>query len=685
MINSLLVANRGEIARRVFRTCADLGISTVAVFSDADAHAPHAADGDTAVRLAGAAPSETYLRGDLVVAAARDAGADAIHPGYGFLSENADFARAVVEAGMTWIGPPVAAIEAMGSKIEAKKLMAGAGVPVLPELDPGAVTESDLPLLIKASAGGGGRGMRIVRTLGDLEEAVASARREAQSAFGDPTVFCEPLLEGGRHIEVQILADRHGTVWTLGERECSIQRRHQKILEEAPSPAVDPALRERLFEAAAGAARAIGYEGAGTVEFLVDQAGGFFFLEVNTRLQVEHPVTECVYGVDLVRLQIEIAEGERLPEAPPEPRGHAIEVRLYAEDPALDWRPASGILHTFEVPDTDAEFRTPASYGLRLDSGVTSGSEIGVHYDPMLAKLIAWAPTRAAAARRLAWTLRRSRVHGVITNRDLLVRVLTEPCFLAGDTDTDYLPRHLRPLRGDLAVDVGTKCMITEEGAADLATPLADDRAVRLSALAAALADAETNRGRAKVLGGIPSGWRNVPSQPQRKIYSGPSGDIEVGYRFTRDGLRADGHPAVRLIHADPPSRGDFAVDQRCATTLEVGGVRRVFDVVTVGGMVFVDSELGSVTLQARPRLPDPEGQVTPGSLLAPMPGTVVRVSAEPGTAVTEGQPLLVLEAMKMEHSIAAPASGVLTELNVREGQQVVSGTVLAVIEPARQ
>jgi propionyl-CoA carboxylase alpha chain len=664
MINSLLVANRGEIARRVFRTCADLGISTVAVFSDADAQEPHAADADLAVRLAGAAPSETYLRGDLVVEAARAAGADAIHPGYGFLSENADFARAVVEAEMTWIGPPVAAIEAMGSKIEAKKLMAGAGVPVLPELDPEAVTESDLPLLIKASAGGGGRGMRIVRTLGDLEAAVAGARREAQSAFGDPTVFCEPLLEGGRHIEVQILADRHGTVWTLGERECSIQRRHQKILEEAPSPAVDPALRERLFEAAAGAARAIGYEGAGTVEFLVDQAGGFFFLEVNTRLQVEHPVTECVYGVDLVRLQIEIAEGERLPEGPPEPRGHAIEVRLYAEDPAQDWRPASGTLHTFEVPDADTEFRTPESYGLRLDSGVTSGSEIGVHYDPMLAKLIAWAPTRAAAARRLARTLRRARVHGVTTNRDLLVRVLTEPRFLAGDTDTDYLPRNLV--------------------AADLAAPLADDRAVRLSALTAALADAETNRGRARVLGGIPSGWRNVPSQPQRKIYSGPSGEIEVGYRFTRDGLRAEGYPDVRLIHADPRPSGDLArARHSCEITLEAGGVRRVFDVVTVGDTVFVDSELGSVTLQARPRLPDPEGQVTPGSLLAPMPGTVVRISAEPGTAVTEGQPLLVLEAMKMEHSIAAPASGVLTELNVREGQQVVSGTVLAIIDPA--
>jgi propionyl-CoA carboxylase alpha chain len=455
MINSLLVANRGEIARRIFRTCADLGISTVAVYSDADADLPHAAAADVAVRLPGAAPAETYLRPDQIIEAAHAANADAIHPGYGFLSERADFARAVADAGLTWIGPPAAAIEAMGSKIEAKKLVADAGVPVLPELDPATIAESDLPLLVKASAGGGGRGMRIVRTLADLEGAVAAARREAQSAFGDPTVFCEPLLEGGRHIEVQILADGHGTVWTLGERECSIQRRHQKILEEAPSPAVDEPLRARLYEAAAKAARAIAYEGAGTVEFLLDGSGDFFFLEVNTRLQVEHPVTECVYGVDLVRLQIEIAEGARLPDFPPDPRGHAIEVRLYAEDPAQNWQPATGVLHTFEVPDVDAEFRVPDSYSayyaarthLRLDSGVVSGSEIGVHYDPMLAKLVAWAPSRTAAARRLAAALRRARIHGITSNRDLLVRILTQAEFLTGDTDTDFLTRHRLPTR----------------------------------------------------------------------------------------------------------------------------------------------------------------------------------------------------------------------------------------------
>ncbi|MEW2360252.1 biotin carboxylase N-terminal domain-containing protein, partial [Spirillospora sp. NPDC029432] len=475
MIDRLLVANRGEIARRVFRTCRDLGIGTVAVFSDADGpEAPHAAEADAAVRLPGAAPAGTYLRGDLVIAAARAAGADAVHPGYGFLSENAAFARAVIEAGLTWVGPPPAAIEAMGSKIEAKKLMAAAGVPVLPELDPDAVTEADLPILVKASAGGGGRGMRAVRTLAELPAAVAAAHREAQAAFGDPAVFCEPLLEGARHVEVQLMADAHGTVWALGERDCSIQRRHQKIIEEAPSPAVDGALRAELCRAAVDAARAIGYTGAGTVEFMLGGDGRFHFLEVNTRLQVEHPVTECVYGLDLVRLQIEVAEGAPLPgPTPPEPRGHAIEVRLYAEDPAAGWRPGSGTLHAFEVPGVDAEFDVPAGYGLRLDSGVESGGEIGVHYDPMLAKLIAYEPTRAAAARRLRAALAAARVHGVTTNRDLLARTLAEPAFLAGGATTGYLD--------EIGLDV-------------LAAPLADAAAVRLSALAAALAGAAADR-----------------------------------------------------------------------------------------------------------------------------------------------------------------------------------------------
>ncbi|GAA3202750.1 acetyl/propionyl/methylcrotonyl-CoA carboxylase subunit alpha [Actinocorallia longicatena] len=644
MITRVLVANRGEIARRVFRSARSLGIATAAVFSEADAGAPHAVEADASAALPGSAPADTYLRGDLVIEAALAMEADAVHPGYGFLSENAGFARAVVAAGLTWVGPPPSAIEAMGSKIEAKKLMAAAGVPTLPELDPDRVVEADLPILVKASAGGGGRGMRTVRELSALAEEVASARREAQSAFGDPAVFCEPLLERARHVEVQILADSHGTVWALGERECSIQRRHQKIVEEAPSPAVDDELRARLSEAAVEAARAIGYVGAGTVEFMLAEDGRFFFLEVNTRLQVEHPVTEAIYGLDLVALQLGIAEGDALPAAPPVPSGHAIEVRLYAEDPALDWRPASGTLHAFEVPGAEAAFETA---GLRLDAGVEAGSVVGVHYDPMLAKLIAHGPTRQAAIRRLARALRGARIHGVTTNRDLLVRVLEERAFGAGETHTGYLDQ--------IGLDV-------------LSAPLAGSAAVQLSALAAALADAEANRRTARVLGGLPSGWRNLPSQPQRKVYEGPDGEVEVAYRLTRDGLRTAA--GAGLVEAEPDR-----------VVLDVAGIRRTFSVAAADGRVFVDSDLGPVTLTAVPRFADPSLRTAPGALLAPMPGTVVRVAAEVGGTVGEGAVVVVLEAMKMEHRITAPTAGSVAELNVVAGQQVEAGAVLAVIE----
>ncbi|MCO5973532.1 acetyl/propionyl/methylcrotonyl-CoA carboxylase subunit alpha [Actinoallomurus soli] len=638
MISRLLVANRGEIARRVFRTCRDLGITTVAVFSDPDASLPHARDADLAVRLPGAAPAETYLDGEAIVAAARAAGADAVHPGYGFLSENAAFAEAVIAAGLTWVGPPPAAIAAMGSKIEAKRLMGEAGVPVLPELDPATVSE--FPVLVKASAGGGGRGMRIVRAAGELPGAVEAARREAASAFGDPTVFCEPLLTGARHIEVQVLADSHGTVWTLGERECSIQRRHQKVIEEAPSPAVDAALRARLSEAAAAAARAIGYTGAGTVEFMLTPGGEFFFLEVNTRLQVEHPVTECVYGVDLVALQLEVAEGAALGD-PPRPRGHAIEARLYAEDPAEDYRPHSGPLHAFEIPGVDAEFAVPPGHGLRLDAGVVSGSVVSTHYDPMLAKVIAYGPTRAAAIRRLTAALAGARLHGLVTNRDQLVATLRHDAFQAGDTDTGFLDRHRTT------------------------APLADEEAVRLSALAAALARAAANRRSAPVLRGLPSGWRNVASQPQRTVFE----EAEVAYRLTRDGLAADGHPDVALVSAEPD-----------AVVLDRGGVRLRFAVAWYDRRVHVESVLGPVTLTPVERLPDPAEQVAPGTLLAPMPGSVVRVAVREGDTVERGQPVLWLEAMKMEHQILAPATGVVTALHAEAGRQVETGAVLAVV-----
>jgi propionyl-CoA carboxylase alpha chain len=647
MITSVLVANRGEIARRVFRTCRDLGVGTVAVFADADADAPHVREADAAVRLPGNAPGDTYLRADLIVDAARRAGADAVHPGYGFLSENAAFARAVIDAGLTWIGPPPEAIDAMGSKIEAKRLMAAAGVPVLAELSPGAVTEADLPVLIKASAGGGGRGMRVVRELGALAGEVEAAQAEAASAFGDPTVFCEPYLATGRHIEVQMMADSFGTVWAVGERECSIQRRHQKVVEEAPSPLVDriDGMREQLFDAARAAAKAIGYTGAGTVEFLADEHGRFFFLEMNTRLQVEHPVTECTTGLDLVALQLHVADRGRLDENPPTPQGHSIEVRLYAEDPAADWQPQTGTVHRIAVPGVSARFAVgTAASGIRLDSGVEDGSIVGIHYDPMLAKVISWAPTRPHAARLLSSALNRAAIHGLRTNRDLLVNVLRHRAFLAGDTDTAFFDRH---------------------GLATLAAPVADASAEGLSALAAALAmDAAAPR----LLADVPLGWRNVVSELQRRDLDGPGGRHEVRYRVGRDGLVSD-IDGVLLVRLDPHQ-----------VVLTVDGVQRDFQVRRYGPAVHVDSPLGAVAFTVVERFADPADLVAAGSLLAPMPGSVVRVAVAVGDAVTAGQPILWLEAMKMQHQITAPADGVVRELPVSAGQQVDVGAVLAVV-----
>ncbi|GAA3429572.1 biotin carboxylase N-terminal domain-containing protein [Streptosporangium nondiastaticum] len=665
VIGRLLVANRGEIARRVLRTCRDLGIETVAVFSDADADALHAAEADHAVRLPGAEPAATYLSAEKIVEAALRAGADAVHPGYGFLSENAAFARAVLDAGLTWVGPPPEAVAAMGSKIRAKALMAAAGVPVLPGFAAGPDRSADdlerdvraliergpapagrRTLLVKASAGGGGRGMRVVEPGGDLAAAIESARREAEAAFGDGTVFVEPLLERARHVEVQIMADRHGTVWALGERECSIQRRHQKVIEEAPSPAISPAARVRLCHAAVTAARAVGYVGAGTVEFLVAD-DTVAFLEMNTRLQVEHPVTECVHGVDLVELQIRVAEGARLPETPPRATGHAVEARLYAEDPGRDWLPQAGVLHLLDVPGVDVRFAPPppgASRCLRLDSGVGNGCEIGVHYDPMLAKVVSYAPDRDEAVRRLAAALAGARIHGLVTNRDLLVRVLRHEAFRAGNTHTGFLTEH------DLA-----------------AAPAAPaGSAVPLSALAATLAQAAANRAAAPVQAGLPAGWRNVVSQPRRTDFA----EARVSYLLTRDGLRAEGLPDTSLVSAAP----DLVV-------LETSGVRHRFAVARYDGVTHVDSPLGPVRLTPLPRLPEPAGHTAPGSLLAPMPGTVLRVEVKPAGLVAAGQTVLVLEAMKMEHRIAAPAAGTVSAVNVAPGDRVEAGAVLAVIE----
>jgi propionyl-CoA carboxylase alpha chain len=672
VITRVLAANRGEIARRIFRTCRRMGIGCVAVFSDPDAGAPHVTEADAAVRLPGSSSADTYLNAPMVIAAALAAGADAVHPGYGFLSEDAGFARAVQAAGLTWVGPPADAIEAMGSKITSKKLAAGAGVPVLPELNPAAIP--GYPVLVKASAGGGGRGMRVVRGVEELQPALESARREAQSAFGDGTVFCEPLLSGARHVEVQVVADAHGSVWALTERDCSVQRRYQKVIEETPSPVVGPQLRDQLLAAAAAVTRAVGYQGAGTAEFLVAGDGQFFFLEFNTRLQVEHPVTECVHGLDLVALQLDVAQGIALPPRPPPPSGHAIEARLYAEDPADGYRPAVGTVRTLAVPEVDTRFEPPASRVaplLRLDSGVEAGSEVSPHYDPMLAKLIAWAPTRETAASLLASALDRARIHGPATNRGLLVSVLRAPAFLAGRADTSLLDGY------------------------DLARLVPGEQACRLSAVAAALALAAANRSAARAAAGLPSGWRNVVSQPQRAAFDGPRGRIEVAYRWHRDRITAapaDAAPPTPAIpavpapdaapvHAADPDGPDVVGAGPDHAVLEVSGVRYRFDVARADDVVWVDSPFGHVVLSPVLRLPAPAAVSEPGSLVAPMPGNVVRIGADRGERVRGGQPIVVLEAMKMEHQVVAPADGLVAEVRVAIGDQVQAGDVLAIVD----
>ncbi|MDH4147247.1 MAG: carbamoyl-phosphate synthase L chain ATP-binding protein, partial [Acidimicrobiia bacterium] len=512
-ITKLLVANRGEIARRVFRTASEAGIRTVAVYADGDARAPFVADADEAVALGGTTSAETYLEAAKILDAARRTGADAIHPGYGFLSENAGFAAAVADAGLIWVGPTPEAMGSLGDKLAAKAVAAEAGVPMLASVDdPARAAEVGFPLLVKAAAGGGGRGMRVVERAEDLAEAVATARREAGSAFGDDRVFLERYLADPRHVEIQVLGDHHGAVVHLGERDCSIQRRHQKIVEESPSPAVDAELRAAMGAAAVTLARAVGYRSAGTVEFLVD-GGEFYFLEMNTRLQVEHPVTEEVARVggrrlDLVREQLRIAQGEPLGYDQDDVSldGHAVEVRLYAEDPANDFLPTIGVLEAWAPP---------ASPELRWDSGVAEASVVGVEFDPMLAKVIAWAPSRREAALKLALGLERLALAGVVTNRDFLVEVLRHDAFLGGDATIAFIERHAPARRREPGRDQLTH-----------------------GALVAALVAQAEARAAARVLGGARSGFRNSAMPSQRRTYAAVAGDgeIAVEYRSGRDG-----------------------------------------------------------------------------------------------------------------------------------------------------
>jgi acyl-CoA carboxylase subunit alpha len=651
----ILIANRGEIAARIMRTCRAMGIGTVAIYSDPDRNAPFVRAADEAVYIGPPLTGSSFLAIDLIIDAARRVDADAIHPGYGFLAENADFAQACADAGISFIGPSPDAIRRMGSKIEAKQVAAAAGVPTIPGFAAAGVSDRAIetrarelgyPLLVKASAGGGGKGMRIVRDPAKLAPALEAARREAKSAFGDDTLLIERYFESPRHIEIQIFGDTHGTLLHCFERECSIQRRYQKIIEEAPSPAVDAALRARLGAAAIAVARAINYYNAGTVEFVVDQDGQFYFLEVNTRLQVEHPVTEEITGLDLVRLQILVAQGAPLPlrQADLTIRGHAIECRIYAEDPAHDFLPSTGTLVCWE--------ETPAA-GLRFESGVETGSEVTIYYDPMLAKVIAHAPTRVEAAQRLAMALRGMRVHGVSTNLPLLIAVLGHPEFLAGNLDTHFLGKHVElEARG---------------------TP-AQEEADRQHAIAAALWLQAQRRARAAVLRGLPSGWRNNPSQMQAAEFTCGETTIRVCYR-------------IRTAHAIDVHVGDAshaAAIVACddgQIRLVVDGISRTYKLVTRHHIHYVQSALGTSALRAVPRFPPPAREEVRGGCLAPMPGKILAVRVQDGQTVKQGEALIILEAMKMEHDVVAPHDGVVREVRVEAGQQVDAGDVLVVLD----
>ena len=639
---TLLVANRGEIARRVIRSAHGMGIRCVAVYVDADAGSPYVREADEAVRL-----ETSYLDGTAILEAAGATGSGAVHPGYGFLSENARFASDVVGAGLAWVGPSPETIEQMGDKIAARALAEKAQVPTLPgSADPEAADAVGYPLLVKAAAGGGGKGMRIVESSADLEESLAAARREAKTGFGDDRVFLERYVARARHIEIQILGDAFGNLVHLGERECSIQRRHQKILEESPSPRLDAALRNALGEAALRLARELDYRSAGTVEFLLDDGTGeFFFLEVNTRLQVEHPVTELVTGIDLVREQLRIAAGDSLGYDQEGIRfeGSAIEARLYAEDPANDFLPATGTLAAFAPAETPE---------VRWDSGVMQGSVIGTDFDPLLAKVIAHAPTRREAAGRLALALERTHLGGVTTNRDFLVASLRTPEFLAGDTTTDFIAR-VKPAR-------------THEPS--------EGQRTRMAQLAALWVQG-VNRRDARVLGTAPSGWRNARLPDQKLVLEHGGASVSVRYRSLRDGGFRFGDGTTARIHA----WSEDGID------VEIGGRRTQARVSRAGDQLVVHGPNGDLTFTERPRFDLPGAEETAGGFVAQMPGKVIDLRVKVGDRVSAGDTLLVLEAMKMEHPLRTMEAGVVTEVRVVQGEQVEAGTLLLVVETGEE
>ncbi|MGK4340878.1 acetyl/propionyl/methylcrotonyl-CoA carboxylase subunit alpha [Ectopseudomonas oleovorans] len=642
MIDTLLVANRGEIACRVMRTAKAMGIRTVAVHSAIDANARHVREADMAVNLGGAKPGESYLLIDKIIAAAKASGAQAIHPGYGFLSENAGFARTIEQVGLIFLGPPASAIEAMGSKSAAKSLMEAAGVPLVPgyhgekqDLDTfrKAAKRIGYPVLFKAAAGGGGKGMKVAESEAQLAETLESAKREAQSAFGDSRMLVEKYVLKPRHVEIQVFADQHGNCLYLNERDCSIQRRHQKVVEEAPAPGLSAELRRAMGEAAVKAAQAIGYVGAGTVEFLLDERGDFFFMEMNTRLQVEHPVTEAITGLDLVAWQIRVARGEPLPisQAQMPLNGHAIEVRLYAEDPDHDFLPATGTL---------ALYREAASGdGRRIDSGVAEGDSVSPFYDPMLGKLIAWGENREQARLRLLAMLGDTLVGGVKTNLAFLCRILAHPAFAACELDTGFISRHQQQL-----------------------LPAPSELPEAFWQLAA-------------------DAWVQSEAPLERD-------DDPHSPWATRSGWRAGGVTEIELhLSSQGESRKVRANNRACLQgeelLAEIDGTRQRLRAIRRGETLYLQwrGELHAIT-RFDPIAAVEASHAQHGGLSAPMNGSIVRVLVEPGQTVEAGAALVVLEAMKMEHSIRAPQAGTVKALYCREGEMVSEGAVLVELEP---
>lgn len=645
MIDTLLIANRGEIACRIMRTCRKLGIRAVAVYSDADKHARFVHEADEAAYIGASSPNESYLVIDKIIAAARHTNAEAVHPGFGFLAENADFARACEASGITFVGPSSSAIEQMGSKRAAKDLAQQVGVPIIPGFHAPNAADSTLidaadeigfPLMVKAAAGGGGKGMRLVPSAETLSDALVSARREALQAFGSDELILEKALIRPRHIEIQILGDQHGHLIYLGERDCSIQRRHQKVVEEAPSPIMTPELRRAMGEAAVMAARAVDYTNAGTVEFLLDATGQFYFLEMNTRLQVEHPVTEMVTGIDLVEWQIRIAEGAPLTIQQDDVKidGHAVEVRLYAEDPANDFLPVTGQIHLWEAPTGE---------GVRVDTGLKAVDEVSIYYDPMLAKIIAYGDDRPTALRRLRRALENTTLLGLTTNLAFLRDMLRHPSFNAGDFSTDFIAQHFSGWH----------------------QPTSESQ-THLALIAASLTQtlSQPNNG-----GGY---WRNNPNRPPLFRYLTPQGseavDITIDYSRSAQTYRVTLSPGEG-IHTIT----DVSYDRDTLTlTLVMDGHRQRVHLVNVDDRWWIQTHEGVVTLQTLSLLPLPKSSADAGgSLRAPMPGSVIAVLVEVGQSVTKGQALLKLEAMKMEHTITTNADGIVEAIYFQAGDTV--------------